>query len=244
MKPTARDLLALLAALTVAGVCVRLGIWQLDRLEQRRERNAAHATAAALPPLRLDPTALGAVFADPESHLYRRAVARGVYDPAEQIVLRGRSLGGRPGVHLVVPLRIAGSDTAVLVNRGWIPSPDAATVEAYAFPEPGVREVEGLLQEIPTTSDGGGPAAPGGGPDTTFRRLDLTRLRARLPYPVLPLYIQPLPNSARPGPPHAVAPSDLSEGPHLGYAVQWFSFAVIALIGVGFLLLRAARERS
>src|SRR5439155_18913889 len=68
-----RDVAAVVSAVLVAAVCVRLGIWQLDRLHQRRARNAAWAARLALPPL----TVTGSTPAD--SARERRVQARGVY---------------------------------------------------------------------------------------------------------------------------------------------------------------------
>ncbi|HEX8273498.1 MAG TPA: SURF1 family protein [Longimicrobiaceae bacterium] len=241
LRVTPRGLLAALLALVVAATCVRLGFWQLDRLEGRRARNAALRAAGALPPLVLDSATMAAVADSPAAYVNRRVRLRGAYDPAGEVVLRGRAREGRPGVHLVTPLRVEGG-AAVLVNRGWAPSPDGATVDRAPLAEPGPHEVVGLLQEIPVTEDRGQPAAAPGR-DTTFRRLDLAAVRARAPYPVLPLYVQQLPDSAAPRdrPPFRVPPPELGEGNHLSYAIQWFSFAAIAVIGMLAVALRRKR---
>src|SRR5262245_21707826 len=107
-----------LSLLAVAGValCCGLGVWQLDRLAQRQARNATIDARMALPP-----APLGATPADPDALEYRRVEARGVYDPEQEIVLRTRALDGAPGVHVIPPLRLSGSDAAVLVDRGWLP---------------------------------------------------------------------------------------------------------------------------
>lgn len=244
MKTTLRGVLAVIFVLAVAAVCVRLGFWQLDRLEQRRERNAAIRAAGALPPLRLDSATLREVAADPGRFVHRRVVVRGSYDPTHQVVLRGRAHEGRPGVHLAAPLRVPGADVAVLVNRGWVPAPDAATVPPGSFAEPGPRTVQGVLQPVPSTADRGSPSAAPAGGAPTYRRLDLDALRGRVPYPLLPLYVEQRPGPGDPEYPRRVPPPEVGEGPHLGYAVQWFSFAAIALVGLGVLLLRArGRER-
>ena len=241
MRFTLRGALAVILVLAVAAICVRLGFWQLDRLEQRRERNAALRAAQALPPLTLDSAALSRVAADPARYVNRRVRVAGGYDPAREVVLRGRTHEGSPGVHLVTPLLVVGAGTAVLVNRGWVPSPDAATVDPRAFAEPGARRVEGVLRLIPSTEDGGAPVAPAGGAPVSYRRLDLASLRARLPYPVLPLYVEQLPAPGEPPFPRRVPPPALDEGSHLSYAVQWFGFAAIALVGLGVMLLRGRR---
>ncbi|HUE97438.1 MAG TPA: SURF1 family protein [Longimicrobiaceae bacterium] len=139
---------ALVLVVVVAAVCIRLGFWQLHRLDQRRTYNAAVAAAMELPPVRLDSTTLATLRADPAAYLHRRAVAEGDFVPGSEIVLRGRAHGGQPGVHLVAPLRLAGGQV-VLVNRGWIYSADAATIDPRRFRSSGMSRVEGLLQEMP-----------------------------------------------------------------------------------------------
>jgi surfeit locus 1 family protein len=220
---------------------VRLGFWQLDRLDQRRARNASLTRAMALPVLELrDSAAL--VLAAPDSYLYRRVRVRGSYDAAREVVLRGRTDGGNPGVHLVAPLVFA-ADTAVMVNRGWVPAPDAVSVDPRAHAEPGEREVVGILVAAPATDD----AAPldrevAGTRVHTFARLPLASLRASTPGALLPLYVQQLSGSPPPDSlPRRVPLPPPGEGPHLGYAVQWFSFAAIALIGLAVLLARSRR---
>ena len=121
---TRRNILAALLAVVVAAVCVRLGIWQLQRLGERRARNAAVSARLAAPPV-----SLNQLPGDPTAARYRRVRLTGTLDFDHEIVLIGRSRQGAPGVHIVTPLRLDGSDRAVLVNRGWVYAPDAATVE-------------------------------------------------------------------------------------------------------------------
>src|SRR6266850_6926909 len=94
------DLAGAAVALAVAIVCVRLGFWQLDRLGQRRARNAIVAARLALPPLRVERGT------PPDSTRNRRLIARGVYDFAHELISPGKSLDGTPGVSLVTPLRL------------------------------------------------------------------------------------------------------------------------------------------
>src|SRR5262245_22424366 len=104
--------------LVFVGVVVlcRLGIWQLDRLAQRRALNARIDSRMAAPAMPLTGAPV-----DPDALDYRRVELRGVYDPSQEIMLRNRSLDGVPGGHLITPLRLNGSDKAVLVDRGWVP---------------------------------------------------------------------------------------------------------------------------
>lgn len=221
-----------LLALTIAVVCVRLGFWQLERLDQRQAFNVSAAGGLELPPIVLDSAALARIRLDPAAFVQRRAVALGRYSPGAEIVLRGRSHAGRPGVHLASVLYLMEEEDALIVNRGWVPSPDAATVEPRAFTESGVQRIEGVLQLVPHA---GAEAAPVSVEleDTsigTFRRLDYTTLAAMIERPLLPLYLQAVPGDDD-GFPIPVPLPTFDEGPHLGYAIQWFSFAAIAILG-------------
>ena len=176
--PRVRDVVGLVIALTVAAGCVRLGAWQLDRLQQRRARNAQVRAARERPAVE----ARAGLPAD--SAASRRVHAPGRYDYAHQRLWRARSYEGVPGVALVTPLRLA-DGSAVFVDRGWAPSPDAAHVDERAYREPDTADVLGL-----------GFRAPRGRGD-----VDPARLQDSLPYPVLPFVLQQLPPStARPHP--------------------------------------------
>ncbi|HET7462068.1 MAG TPA: SURF1 family protein [Longimicrobium sp.] len=246
MRMTLRGALAAAFILVMCGVCVRLGFWQLDRLQQRKARNHALEAALRMPVLEYDSATAAAIERDPARYINRRVRATGTYDPAGEVVLRGRSNEGNPGVHLVTPLVAPGVPWSLLVNRGWVPSPDAATVDARPFAEPGTRTVAGILQEIPRhTRAAGEPVTTrvNGTPVITFRRLDLDALRRRERRPFAQLYLQQLPDiDAGKRPPVRVAVAPRDNGPHLSYAIQWFSFAAIGLIGLAILLVRHRRQ--
>ncbi len=213
MRLGRRDLAGLLVALAVAALCARLGFWQLDRLRQRRERNAVSRAAQARPLLEVT----GALTLD--SARERRLHASGVYDYAWERPWRPRSYEGAPGVALITPLKLA-DGSAVLVDRGWAPSPDAYHVDQPAYREPDSADVIGI-----------GMAAPRARGD-----VDPAQLRDSLPYPLLAFVLQLLPSSSNlhgPAPPGLMRwpPPDQSDGPHLSYAIQWFSFAVIIVVG-------------
>ncbi|MBA3495823.1 MAG: SURF1 family protein [Gemmatimonadales bacterium] len=218
MPPTARRVLMGLLLLAAAGFA-RLGFWQLGRLRERRAGNVVTAAARRAPPIALTP-ALGRT----DTLAEYRVVARGRYDHAREIVVRGAVLQGVPGVRLVTPLLLSDGGPAVLVDRGFLPAPDAVTVDAKGATEPGEVEVSGIA--LPMPAGGGEPLEHGG--RITWRRLDLTGLRARMPYEVLPIVVQQGPNSVAPSFPRRAAPPPISDGPHAAYAVQWFLFAGMA----------------
>jgi surfeit locus 1 family protein len=208
-----------LVLLTAAGFA-RLGVWQLSRLHERRAANVRTAAARAAPPAMLPP-----VPADVAALAERRIVARGRYDHAHEIILRGDVLQGVPGVRIVTPLLLADSGPAVLVARGFLPAPDAATVDLRGSEEPGEQTVRGIGLPVPVGS--GEPIEQKG--RGTWRRLDLAALRRRLPYAVLPVYINQSPDSTLPRFPRREELPPMDDGPHLSYAVQWFLFAGMAV---------------
>ena len=209
--------------LITALVCARLGIWQTHRLRERRAANATALMARNQPPVTLPD-------AGADRALNRRVRVQGRYDHTHDLVLRGREYRGVPGVEIVSPLLIVGrSDTAVLVNRGFVPSPDAFTVNTDSLREPGTVTVEGIALGI--DSGGGAPVQHQG--RVTWARLDRQALRSRLPYPIYQLYVLQSPDSGLPNFPRRLPPPALDDGPHLSYAIQWFAFAVIALIFAG-----------
>lgn len=224
----------LLPALVVAAVCVRLGFWQLSRLQQRRAANAHTVAAAALPPLQLN-DGIGA-----SDRNGRRAVGTGSFDRAHEVVLRGFVYQGAPGVRVVTPLRLAGSDSAVLVLRGFVTADDAVHPKVDSLDEPGELEMRGILEPVATEPDSGGPLVRDGA--TTWRRLDLVALRARIPYPILDVYLIADRDSTRNGFPIRLEPAPLDDGPHLSYALQWFGFAITAVVGATIVAVRGGRR--
>ena len=220
----------ILFLLLAAAVCLRLGFWQLDRLHQRRAANRVAAEARALPPVRLPADAAPA-----GGLAHRQIVAEGRFDHDNEFVLRGSALNGVPGVTVVTPLRLDGSDTALLVARGFVPAPDAVTVRLDSLREPGRQEVRGIA--LPMESGEGRPLERNG--RTSWARLDPVGLRERLPYPLYPVAVRQSPDSALPSSPRRLEPPALNDGPHLSYAVQWFLFAALS-VGFAVVVVRRA----
>ena len=211
---------------------IRLGFWQLDRLAQRRATNAELVQQLALPPLPLAGDRLPVELAaggDLTALKNRPASARGTYDFSHQVVLKLQNWEGAPGVHLITPLRVEGSSRAVLVDRGWVPYAEAAPESQHQFDEPGPVTVTGLIQLSQTLPAAQAAPAQPGSPQAEWYRLDIAAIQAQMPYPLLPVTIQQSPPSGgNVKLPYRVEPVyDLSDGPHLGYAVQWYIFALI-----------------
>jgi surfeit locus 1 family protein len=229
--------LVLVAVVTM----VALGFWQLRRLHSVREDNARVRARLAQPvePLQF---VLGPG-ASPSSVTYRRVSVTGRYDRVSEILLRNRSLNGEPGSHELTPLRMA-DGRGVVVDRGWIPVDLTAEQEEQTRPVLEPVTVVGVLFPSERKSVFV-PSIPPEGRVTTIPRVDVARIGKQLEYPVVPLYLR----LERQTPPQAgelpVPPGqpDLSEGPHLSYAIQWFLFATVAT-GTYVALMRRERRRK
>lgn len=229
-----RWLLATILVLAGVALCVRLGIWQLDRLEKRRLFNARVEAQIDQSPLALSGEALNEDIFNME---YRPVKVSGKYDFNQEIAIINQSFGNEWGVHLVTPLVIAGTDQAILVDRGWIPHQDYQSGDWSKYAEPGIVEVEGVLRRPQSKAEIGGRTdptpAPGEAQRAAWNFVNIEQIGKQVSYPLLGAYIQQAPNPAWTGLPYRTQPEvEITEGPHMSYALQWFTFA--ALLGIGY----------
>ena len=218
--------------LVIAGVMVmgRLGIWQLDRLQQRRAQNATYLAQISAAPLLLTGQQLPA---EPAELVDRLAVVQGHYDFSSQLVLVQQSYLGKPGAHLVTPLVIEGSERAVLVDRGWIPASVVDSSQLALYDRPAIDPVDGVIQLSQTLDRGRETIVVG--PQQEWYRIDIAAIQEQMPYDLLPIYLlESPPAEFQEDLPYRIEPEiDLSDGPHIGYAAQWFLFSTI--LGLGYL---------
>jgi len=223
-----------LLVLAAVAVMIRLGIWQLDRLEQRRAFNDRVAIQMAEDPLLLSGKAIES---DLYSMEYRSVIVHGEYDLDHQVVLRNQDWQGRLGVHVLTPLMIDGGRSAVLVDRGWIPYEDFTAGKLDLYDVPGQTQIEGVIRRSQSKPAIGGRAdqvpGPGEAPLVAWNWINIGEISQQIPYPLIPVYVTALPGSGPQQLPYrSNLELDLSEGPHLGYAFQWFIFA--AILGIGY----------
>lgn len=218
-------------AIVAAAGCVRLGFWQLHRLGERRTRNAL--VASRLDSAVVEPRALPH---DSAAARFRRVRVSGVPDYDHELIYATRTRLGSPGVNLLTPIRLPGTDTAVLVNRGWIYSPDGSTIDEAKWHD---RDsvFTGYAEEFPSS----GGASFSGRPNI-IARLSYDVVAKTLPYPVAAVYVVALPGADSSTAPDRIARltiPPLDEGPHFSYAIQWFGFAAVALVGAAFVIRQA-----
>ena len=216
-------------------VLIRLGIWQLDRLETRRAFNAQVESSRSLPILDLNQE-------QPQNLIemeWRAVRVSGQYDFENQVALRNKYRGDEYGYHLLTPLLFSG--TAVLVDRGWVPADGNSAPEDWRkYDETGDVIVTGQIRLGQTKPAFGGvdDALPENGIRLAiWSNADVARIAGQLPYPALPVYIQLDANEHDSTPPIPFQPAiELTEGSHFGYALQWFTFAAILFVGYPFFL--------
>jgi surfeit locus 1 family protein len=212
--------------------CIRMGIWQLDRLKQRRAFNTQVETMRAVESLDLNQN----LPADISAMEWRPVTVTGKYDLENQVALRNQYNGDQYGYHLITPLLFSGG--AVLVDRGWIPADgNAAPSDWRKYDETGQVTVTGQIrlgQEKPAF---GGVADADTDHLDIWNNLNVVRISEQSPYPILPVYVQPNEIENDSVPPIPFQPVvELTEGPHFGYALQWFAFATILFVGYPFFL--------
>jgi len=222
--------------LFAVGVMIRLGIWQLDRLAARRTENAHIRAMQAAPALDLNTL-------DPSNDLvtmeYRAATARGRFAFEDQVALRNQywCIPDGPaeyGYHLLTPLLLE-DGRAVLVDRGWIPGAYADPASWHEFDEPGKATVTGILRLSQAEAEMGslstGEILPGLRLDFWVLP-DLQGIAGQLSYALLPVYLQRSPPVGEQVLPYKALPElVLSDGSHLGFALQWFFYASLVFFG-------------
>lgn len=234
-----------LFVLALVMTMIGAGLWQLDRLDQRRDQNsrlAARAVEAVEP---VEDLVAPGEWDRAEDLEFRRVTAVGRYRPDQEVLIRGRSQGGQPGSWILTPLEL-GEGVSVAVNRGWIHNQgDVVEVPDQNRAPEGPVTVTGLVRPTETRRGSFGAVDPAEGTLTDLARADIGRLDAQVPEALLPLYIQmetQVPPLGQTAPEPVPPPSLADEGPHFSYAAQWFIFTTIALVGYPMILRRRARD--
>lgn len=226
-------------AVVAALACVLLGLWQWDRHEQRRARNT-------LVTGNYDrvPADLPSVLASPAAQLpagteWTPVTVTGQYLVEHSLVVRNRPLDGSPGYHVLVPLR-SRDGTVLVVDRGWLPVGQTGRGPDEVPPPPsGTVQVTARLRPGEAAPDRSAPAGQ-------VQAIHLPAVADLLPdgrvlhtgaYGVLAVE-DPAPSTA----PRPLPRPSVDEGPHLSYALQWFAFAVGALVAYGALARRRALD--
>lgn len=226
-------ILTTLLVIVAVAVLIRLGMWQLDRLEQRRDYNERVAAQRDNEKLILKPESMNQDLFEME---YRAVEVTGEYAHSQEVALSNQVWNGLLGMHLLTPMKIKGIDSYVLVDRGWIPQEDYSPDNWSKYQEPGQITAEGVIRRPQTKPTFGGIPDPTLAPGETrlvyWKIVNLDRIQLESGLPMLPIYIKLTPQGEQTNPPLISEINlELTEGPHMGYALQWFAFAAILAIG-------------
>ncbi|MEP6296512.1 MAG: SURF1 family protein [Ilumatobacter sp.] len=226
----------------VAGITAMMfaGFWQLDRLSERKEFNARVIERS-----QTEPSSLRSVLSriedgslTPDEAEWLPVVVDGTYLP-DQVLNFNKSQGGRAGDNVLTAAVTDDGDT-VIVNRGFIP----LGIDVPAAPATAVRG-RGYVRLSEVRERGGVTDTDDGEPLTEIRRVDLERLARQFPGAVAPVYVQLIASDPpiAVGDPEPVVLPELSNGPHLSYAIQWFTFSLAVVVGWVLAVRRSLKTR-
>ncbi|HWS24580.1 MAG TPA: SURF1 family protein [Anaerolineales bacterium] len=208
-------------------VLFRLGLWQISRYFERQAFNNQYTSQQAAPILDLN----GVELTDLKKFEYRRVTVRGQYDHLHAIVRVNQYHQGVLGFALMTPL-ILEDGSAVFIDRGWIPADPKTNMPNWElYTTAGLVEVQGILRnpvELVNSSENYDPRIW-----IDFYPVDLQK---HIPYQIATAFIQPNPDGTQNPPIATTLEVEITDGPHLSYAFQWFSFGIILLMGYPFVL--------
>ena len=238
MREGTRFWLVTLAALLAFGSTASLGRWQLHRAAEKEALQASIDERAQLPVI--DGRSLeGPV--DTGALLHRRIEAVGQWLPERTVFLDNRPMDGRVGFYVVTPLRLQGSETVLLVQRGWVPRDfeDRLHVPKVETPTGPVR-VRGRIAPAPSKLYELGAAESG----PIRQNLDLAKFRAETGLALADVSIQQTEGAAD-GLSRDWPMINTGVATHYGYAFQWFGLsALIAALYVWFQIVKRFKRRA
>ena len=219
-----------LATAIMLGICIKLGLWQYNKADSRQMLQTQLNTRLNEPAV-----ALPAKIIALESWRYKRVKFTGVYDTRYQILLDNQVQNTVAGYHVLTPMQVKGSNVYVLVNRGWVPR---VTAQVGEVPKPptietpqGSYHIEGDIN-IPAnkffTMDT--PPSVDGAWQPVWQNLDMARYAKSVPFAVQPFVVRLDAKSTAAGFVRNWAPPGERVIMHLGYAYQWFGFALTLFV--------------
>lgn len=239
MKMTTRSgVVATVLMLMLLALFIALGIWQLDRAEQREAQYLAQKSRAGLPALEL--TAEGQFRPEWE---YRLITLRGTFGRVGQILLDNRIHNGQAGYEVVTPLHVKGLESVVMVNRGWVPTGRDRTVLPELHIPAGEVVVHGQVKVPAPPHFRPGVSVPGPAQGGVWLYLDMQYLQSHSELPLQPFVILQAASDAQ-GYVREWPEPESKSSMHTGYAIQWFSFAALLLGVYVWVVIKQVREGS
>ena len=218
---------ALIFAITFCSFIV-LGFWQIDRADQKNVLNSNYTDRQQEAIIVLDKNN---VIDEKSSLLWRKVEFEGSFINKQNIILDNQIFNQIAGFNIITPFKIKGSDSLVLINRGWHPNlknretlpiineiSDERILQGHiaSFPVSGIKlgknNIETLNSQI-----------------FRFQRLDAAELNYFFSAKIMPymIYLDPIIDKELYGNFKLPAPDSQK---NYGYAFQWFAFAITLLI--------------
>lgn len=221
-----------LIMLILVPVFTGLGFWQLDRAGQKRQLANTQEVRRKAPLMELDGRAL-----DPDDVEHRMLAANGIFLPEKSVFVENRKHQGRTGFHVISPMKIESGNRYLLVNRGWVRTPPNEEGPTS------VRVTGRAVVPLPPAIQLGDGFAP---PSSQQRwpYLTLESYTAWSGLAVYPFMVLQSPEDGH-GFVREWVSKPVDETMHIGYALQWFAFAlIVSAIWVRLSLVRRSREEK
>lgn len=217
-------LIPTLAMLLGMVLFIYLGLWQTGKGDRLAAELAQHALRG-----QLGPAVVTGQMLDPQAAQDVPLAVSGTFDAQYQILLDNRQENGQPGVHVITPLHIGGSDTWILVNRGWVGWSQGRSVLPVVATPPGRVQIIGLASVPSGKKFFLMPDHPEVQPKL-WSRLDMPRFEKMIGHPLQPVVLQQTGGDASDTLVRHWPPPDDRVAMHRGYAFQWFGMAAALLL--------------
>lgn len=238
-------LIPLLASIVLVPFLVSLGLWQLDRADQKREIDNGVKEAQAKTPLKLNSLSDTGTDYDLSKEIYRSASLTGHYDSQRQYLLDNRTHQGKAGYHVLTPFLLNGSNKAIMVNRGWITYQNTRDNIPDITIDENIITISGVMKQQARAIVLGNKQTDSHGEKVTttnpklIQSIELTALANELKIELLPIIIE-LAKTDNTGFIREWQPYYGSIDKHNAYALQWFAMAGILL----FLLIKLNTKKT
>lgn len=206
---------------------IHLGLWQAGKGERAQAAREQHATRSQLGPVNV-----GAALLDAEHTQDAPITATGTYETQSSFFVDNRQDGGRPGLHLVTPLKIDGTNTRILVNRGWVGWGNNRKQLPHVDTPTGKVTVTGVAAVPSSKAFFLMPDHPEAWPEL-WPRLDLVRYTSQSAHPVQPVVLLQTNDDTGPALVRKWPPPEDRAAMHHSYAMQWFGMAIALLVFFG-----------
>jgi surfeit locus 1 family protein len=229
-------LIPTLAAICGMALFINLGLWQAGKAERRAAEMEQHTARG-----RMGPFAIGGQPVDPLQLQDAPVTVQGVYETQFQFFVDNRQEDGQPGVHVVTPLKIAGSETRILINRGWV---------GWGQSRSALPRVSTPIESVEIT---GVAAVPVNKPfflmpshaeqlPRLWDRLDMDRFTKETAFALQPVVVLQTGAGHGDGLVRKWPPPEDRIARHQSYAYQWFGMAFALLIFYGFASVRPGKR--